>query len=341
MRELGGANGFAILRLPDSKLSGEILRPFRTETELSAGQVPDFYSDLGSPILTLLGGTVVKRLVDVVFSLALLVIASPVLALAALMILATSPGPVLFRQVRMGRGFQPFEILKLRTMAHARAHTKSGPLYTLGPDPRITPLGKWLRLTKIDELPQLWNVLWGEMSLVGPRPVLPELTEEFHEFYAFLLRVRPGLTDPASLKYSQETRLLGRAADPLRFFKNVVTPDKIRMSFEYMGRANLWTDFATMAMTAVICCFPSMSRFYGELPVIAEGRRSGELQPMFLNQTAPSPVNESIFAHDLAYLEAATEEVAEWRTSPWILGREPDLGLRSASQNAKSGVSRL
>src|ERR1700678_2759666 len=134
------------------------------------------WSGLGIPIYSLFGGTVVKRLVDIAVSLALLLIASPVLALAALIILFTSPGPVLFRQVRMGCGFQPFEILKLRTMVHAQA----GLAYTLGPDPRITPFGGLLRRTKLDELPQLWNVLWGEMSLVGPRPVIPELTREFY-----------------------------------------------------------------------------------------------------------------------------------------------------------------
>src|SRR5580698_7657195 len=152
------------------------------------------WSGLGIPIYSLFGGTVVKRLVDIAVSLALLVLASPMLALAALIILVTSPGPVLFRQVRMGRGYRPFEILKLRTMAHAAA----GLAYTLGPDPRITPFGKWLRRTKLDELPQLWNVLRGEMSLVGPRPVLPELTAEFRFHYRLVLRARPGLTDPAS-----------------------------------------------------------------------------------------------------------------------------------------------
>jgi lipopolysaccharide/colanic/teichoic acid biosynthesis glycosyltransferase len=199
-------------------------------------------SGLGIPIDSMFGGTVVKRLVDIAVSLVLLVVASPVLAVAALAILVTSPGPVLFRQVRMGRNYKPFEILKLRTMAHAQA----GLAYTLGPDPRITPVGKWLRRTKVDELPQLWNVLWGEMSLVGPRPVLPELTYEFREYYAFLLETRPGLTDPASLKYSQETRLLALAPDPMHFFKTVVTPDKIRLSLAYMGQATLWTDIVTL-----------------------------------------------------------------------------------------------
>jgi lipopolysaccharide/colanic/teichoic acid biosynthesis glycosyltransferase len=211
---------------------------------------------------------VVKRSFDIAFSAALLLFALPVLMLAALLIRLTSPGPVLFRQTRMGRGFQPFEILKLRTMAHA----EGGLAFTFGPDPRITPVGKFLRRSKLDELPQLWNVLRGQMSLVGPRPVVPELTHEFREEYVFLLRARPGLTDPASLKYSQEARLLARSSDAMQFFKTVVTPDKIRISFEYMRQANLWTDLKTIVMTAVICAFPSMSRLYGELPEVKDIR---------------------------------------------------------------------
>ncbi len=119
------------------------------------------------------GGIVVKRSFDIAFSAALLLCALPVLMLAALFIRLTSPGPVLFRQTRMGRGFKAFEILKLRTMAHAEA----GLAFTFGPDPRITPVGAILRRAKLDELPHcLWNVLRGQMSLVGTRPVVPELT---------------------------------------------------------------------------------------------------------------------------------------------------------------------
>jgi lipopolysaccharide/colanic/teichoic acid biosynthesis glycosyltransferase len=260
---------------------------------------------------------VVKRAVDIAVSAALLLTALPVLAVAAVMILTTSPGPVLFRQTRMGRGFRAFQIIKLRTMVHAEA----GLAYTLGPDPRITRIGRWLRRTKLDELPQLWNVLRGEMSLVGPRPVLPELTSEFREPYLQLLRTRPGLTDPASLKYSQETRLLAQAEDPMHFFKAVVTPDKIQISLEYLERANLWTDSMTLAMTAVICCFPAMSRFYGELPELMS---QSEMAEMALSgakscvETTRSQVDESIFSHDLAYLEAAVEGGDRQDALPWI-----------------------
>jgi hypothetical protein len=221
------------------------------------------------------------------------------------------------------------------------AHAEAGLAYTLGPDPRITPIGKLLRRSKIDELPQLWNVLWGEMSLVGPRPVLPELTEEFREYYSFLLRARPGLTDPASLKYSQETRLLAQAADPMRFFKTVVTPDKLRISFEYMGKANLWTDTVTMAMTAAVCCFPALSRAYGELPVVRDRSMSFEAPPAATVAHANAAMDGSIFSHELAFQEAAVEEASRWQGTPWIPQQNRDFEVRSSSSSANEGASRL
>jgi lipopolysaccharide/colanic/teichoic acid biosynthesis glycosyltransferase len=292
---------------------------------------------LGIPIYPVSGGIVVKRFVDVSVSAVLLLIALPVLLLAALSILFTSPGPVLFRQTRMGRGFQPFEILKLRTMAHAEA----GLAYTLGPDPRITPVGQLLRRSKLDELPQLWNVLRGDMSLVGPRPVLPELTHEFREHYAFLLRARPGLTDPASLKYHRETLLLAQAPDPMHFFKTVITPDKLRISFEYMAQANLWTDTVTLFMTAAVCCIPSMSRIYGEPPEALADGRTFRPQPQHSAVAAASPVDSSIFAHDLAYMEATLEDAQNINGLPWIPLRNPDFNRRSTSVSAEGSASRL
>jgi len=292
------------------------------------------------------GGIVVKRSFDIAFSALLLLLALPVLALAALLIRLTSPGPVLFRQTRMGRGFKTFEILKLRTMAHAEA----GLPYTFGPDPRITPIGVLLRRTKIDELPQLWNVLRGQMSLVGPRPVLPELTYEFREEYVFLLQARPGLTDPASLKYSQEARLLARTRDPMRFFKTVVTPDKVRISFEYMSRATAWTDLKTIAMTVVICCFPSTSRLYGELPEVENERVREIRQPRRSEKRAGSQVDGSIFSHGFAHIEAGMEQRekmgqmeqgAQAAPVPWIRLPKPDFAPQSAPSGSKGRANLL
>jgi lipopolysaccharide/colanic/teichoic acid biosynthesis glycosyltransferase len=267
----------------------------------------------------------------------LLLAALPVLLLTALVIWMSSPGPVLFRQMRIGRGFSSFEILKLRTMAHAEA----GLAYTLGPDPRITPFGRWLRRSKLDELPQLWNVLRGEMSLVGPRPVVPELATEFQIHYEQLLRARPGLTDPASLKYSQETRLLALSPDPMRFFKDVVTPDKIRISLDYMDTANLWTDLATMAMTAVICCLPAMSRLYGRLPEPAAtfGPVRAELSGVAVRR--PTARDSAVFSHQLAFLEAVAERELENPFAPWILLHKQRSRSQSTSPGVQEEASRL
>ncbi len=188
-----------------------------------------------------------KRSVDVTLAIFLLTVTFPILALAAIVIKLDSEGPAIFRQIRMGRGFRRFELYKLRTML-----TQSdGPAYTLGTDHRITRSGRWLRRSKIDELPQLWNVLRGDMSLVGPRPVIPELTLEFKHAYNRLLAVRPGLTDPATLKYCRESEILAMVPDPLMYFKTVVTPDKLRISQAYMRCATMRSDLGLMVKTAV------------------------------------------------------------------------------------------
>jgi lipopolysaccharide/colanic/teichoic acid biosynthesis glycosyltransferase len=194
-----------------------------------------------------LGGLVLKRAIDILAASVLLIIALPMLAFASVLIRFDSPGPAIFCQARMGRRFRCFQLYKLRTMTNGG----DGPAYTLGADPRITPIGYWLRRFKIDELPQLWNVLRGDMSIVGPRPVIPELAMEFEAAYQRLLTVRPGLTDPASLKYCRETEILSQAANPWVYFKTVATPDKIRISQQYLERANSWTDMVVVGKTVI------------------------------------------------------------------------------------------
>ena len=193
-----------------------------------------------------------KRCVDIVLSVFLLLVSLPILVLAAIAIEFDSEGPVLFVQPRMGRGFKRFALFKLRTM---RMHCE-GTAITLGVDPRITRVGHWLRWSKVDELPQLWNVLRGDMSMVGPRPVIPELVFEFVKAYLRLLDVRPGLTDPASMKYCREEELLALFPDPLRHFKTVITPDKLRISAAYLDRATVWSDLGVLMGTA-LALFPS------------------------------------------------------------------------------------
>lgn len=243
---------------------------------------------------------------------------SPVLACAAMMIRLTSPGPAIFRQTRVGRGFRPFEIFKLRTMAQGQP----GLAYTLGRDSRITPIGRFLREAKIDELPQLWNVLRGEMSLVGPRPVVPQISQEFRPHYEQLLRVRPGLTDPASIKYRWETRLLASVPNSDHYFKSVVTPDKLRISAEYIERANLWTDGVTMAMTAAVCCFPGLSRIYAPPPgPSSAGRKQLRKKP---RRECTKP-DGSIFSHSRAHREAVAEHPLHSPVLPLISLKASDL----------------
>jgi len=182
----------------------------------------------------------VKRTLDVLLAALGLLLLSPLLAIAAVGVRLSSPGPVLFRQERIGRRFKPFFILKFRSMvADAPAR---GAAITCGDDPRITRIGRLLRKTKIDELPQLVNVLRGEMSLVGPRPEVRKYVEMFRADYEEILRVRPGITDLASLKYRDESAVLGRAEDPEAEYVRRVLPEKIALAKQYVARSSLWFD---------------------------------------------------------------------------------------------------
>jgi lipopolysaccharide/colanic/teichoic acid biosynthesis glycosyltransferase len=188
-----------------------------------------------------------KRLFDIAVSLfALLLLALPMLAIAA-WIRLDSPGPVFFRQQRVGRHGVPFAIHKFRTM---RADAGGLPL-TVGADARITRAGRWLRRTRLDELPQLLDVLAGHMSLVGPRPEVPR----YVALYPPALRdralaVRPGITDPASLEHLDEAALLAAAADPEREYVERILPRKVAQAAAYAERATLASDVAVMARTA-------------------------------------------------------------------------------------------
>ncbi len=188
-----------------------------------------------------------KRLVDIVLSLMGLLILSPVFAVAAVMIKNDSKGPVFFRQERIGRNFKPFIIYKFRTMTEGAE--KEGALITVGGDARITRIGRTLRRCKIDELPQLLNVLKGDMSLVGPRPEVREYVELFRPEYAKLLKVRPGITDPASLRYSEEECFLASAADWREHYTGRILPEKINLSMRYVEHHGLLTDFRLIWQT--------------------------------------------------------------------------------------------
>jgi lipopolysaccharide/colanic/teichoic acid biosynthesis glycosyltransferase len=193
-----------------------------------------------------------KRLFDVVASGLGILLLSPLLATIAGLVRLSSPGPVFFRHERVGRRFHPFGVLKFRTMVQD-APARGGPI-TVGDDPRITPVGKWLRKFKVDELPQLFNVLVGDMSLVGPRPEVRRYVEMFADDYAEILSVRPGITDLASIKYRDEQTILGQAADPALEYARVVLPEKIRLAHDYVQRRSFWLDL-TILLGTVLCLF--------------------------------------------------------------------------------------
>jgi lipopolysaccharide/colanic/teichoic acid biosynthesis glycosyltransferase len=187
-----------------------------------------------------------KRLFDIVGAAIALLLLAPLLLAVALVVKLDSPGPVFFRQERVGRHGVPFRIHKFRTM---RSEAGGLPL-TVGADPRITPSGRWLRRTRIDELPQFIDVLAGSMSLVGPRPEVPRYVALYPAgLRERALAVRPGLTDPASLEFIDEAGRLARAADPEREYVEVILPAKLRRAAEYAERATLATDLAVLWRT--------------------------------------------------------------------------------------------
>ena len=187
-----------------------------------------------------------KRVFDLLGATLALLLLAPLMGIVALWIKFDSPGPVFFRQQRVGRHGVPFLIHKFRTM---RAGAEGLPL-TVGDDPRITRAGRFLRRTRLDELPQFIDVRQGTMSLVGPRPEVPR----YVALYPPALRdralaVRPGLTDPASLAFIDEAALLAAAADPEREYVERILPAKLQRAAEYAESASLTTDVAVLART--------------------------------------------------------------------------------------------
>ena len=187
-----------------------------------------------------------KRVFDVAASAAGLVVLSPVLLAVSAALKLLDPGPVFFRQTRAGLGSKPFQILKFRTM---RAGGE-GALITTDGDARVTPLGRLLRKTKLDELPQLFNVLRGDMSVVGPRPEVPRYVELFKDDYERILSVRPGITDYASIKYRDEEAVLASYPDPEEGYVTRVLPDKIAMYRRYIEEVGFATDMRIILATA-------------------------------------------------------------------------------------------
>jgi len=189
----------------------------------------------------------IKRAFDITVAFLGVFLISPLLLLAALLIKLDSSGPIFFSQERMGRGFRTFFIYKLRTMVQD-APRKGGQI-TVGEDPRITRVGRYLRKAKIDELPQLINVLKGEMSFVGPRPEFRQYVELFRKDYEEILKSPPGITDLASLKYRDEAEVLGRSQNPEEEYVNRILPEKIHLAKEYLRQSSFLFDLTLILKT--------------------------------------------------------------------------------------------
>lgn len=188
-----------------------------------------------------------KRAFDIVCAALGLLVLSPVLLLCALLVGLTSPGGVLFRQERVGKDGVPFTIYKFRSMRKDNAGLK----ISTSSDSRITPVGRVLRKTKLDELPQLWNVLKGDMSFVGPRPEVREYTDLYTPEQRQVLLLRPGITGLASIRYRNENDLLSASTDPNRTYIEEVMPAKLALDLEYIPRACVSYDIRLILETLV------------------------------------------------------------------------------------------
>ena len=188
-----------------------------------------------------------KRLFDIFFSLFGIILLLPFFLVLVFMVKMNSSGPVFFRQWRVGLNGREFQLLKFRSM-HVNADQK-GLLTVGGRDPRVTSTGYFLRKYKLDELPQLWNVLTGDMSLVGPRPEVRKYVDLYNNEQKRVLSVRPGITDYASLKYFEENELLAKSADPEKTYIEEVMPAKLKLNLRYIEEAGLLTDIKLIFKT--------------------------------------------------------------------------------------------
>lgn len=188
-----------------------------------------------------------KRLFDIVTSGCGLLVLSPVFLIMAIWIKMDSKGPIFYRQVRVGRHNKDFRIFKFRSM---RVGADKGSLITIGGrDPRITRSGYFIRKYKLDEFPQLINVFIGDMSLVGPRPEVRYYVNYWTPEQMSVLDVRPGITDPASIKFRNENELMGKAEDPEDYYINVIMQEKIKLYLEYVENASFWYDIKLIFQT--------------------------------------------------------------------------------------------
>ncbi len=190
---------------------------------------------------------VLKRLIDILFSIAALIVLSPVIVIISLIIFFQSGSPIFFYQERVGKNWRKFKIIKFRTMIK-NAHN-IGPKISTNDDSRVTKAGRFLRKYKLDELPQLFNILKGDMSIVGPRPEIPKFVNVFSNEYSEILKIKPGLSDYAALIYSNEASLIEPSHNPEEYYKSEILPQKIKLYKRYIEEMGFLTDIKIIFLT--------------------------------------------------------------------------------------------
>lgn len=221
---------------------------------------------------------IARRITDIVVSSAGLAGGAPLFLVIGAVVAIEAGFPVFFRQTRAGSGLRPFTVFKFRTM---RVGHRGGPL-TPGGHSAVTRTGKWLRATKLDELPQLWNVLRGEMSIIGPRPEVFEFVDRHPQEFAEILREKPGLVDPASVAYFDEGELLAKYPDPVAAYELEILPRKLALSAEYGRRRTFVTDLRLIGAVIGLCARNMVS-----------GSTPGSRAAANSNRAAPSGASSS------------------------------------------------
>lgn len=217
----------------------------------------------------------IKRLFDIVVSAVALLLLSPLLVPVVIVLLLTGEHEIFYRQQRIGRGGRPFGILKFATMLKNSAVLPGGDITVRG-DPRVLPVGQFLRKTKINELPQLINVLLGDMSLIGYRPLTPRVAAMFpDEHWQAIAHLRPGLSGIGSIVFRDEEHILDAAADREAVYREVIAPYKAQLERWYAAHAGLWTDLKLIALTLAAIVKPDLdiSRMLPGLPPLPQSLR--------------------------------------------------------------------
>lgn len=213
-------------------------------------------------------GRAAKRTLDIFLSGMAIIILGPLLLLIAVILRFTGEREIFYRQERVGRGGETFPLLKFATMLKDSPNLPGGDI-TTGNDPRVLPVGRFLRKTKLNELPQLWNVLHGDMALIGPRPLTPRIYDRFPDNYKTAIRpLRPGLSGLGSVYFRNEEALLADASDRQRFYVEVIQPYKAELEIWYARHRSMWIDLKLVFLTLLAVAVPSLNptRFFRNLP---------------------------------------------------------------------------